>query len=144
MRHFITTLFTVFLFSFAAFAQKASITVRIPNLSNNTGKAFFALYKEGQNWLTKQPYRDGIVAIKGNYVEITWANLEAGHYAVSFFHDENNNKEFDTNFMGLPTEGFGFTNKTSMVYSKPAFKDCQFSVNQAEQKVINMRAIYFL
>ena len=35
--------------------------------------------------------------------------LPEGEYAISLFHDENENKELDTNFIGIPKEAFGST-----------------------------------
>ena len=37
-------------------------------------------------------------------------NLPAGNYAVQVMHDENENNKLDTNFMGMPIEGYGFSN----------------------------------
>ena len=136
--------FTASFLTTTGFAQTATLTIRVPNLSNNTGKILFAVYKDNQNWLTRQPYREGIMAIKGKYVEITFTDLEAGKYALSCFHDENSNNELDLNFLGIPTEGFSFSNLSGMVYRKPKFKDCQFSLANGDKKTVVMTVIYFL
>jgi uncharacterized protein (DUF2141 family) len=49
-------------------------------------------------------------ATVGNIV-VTFHNLPPGRYAVSAFHDENDNGRLDTDTVGFPTEGIGFSNE---------------------------------
>ena len=37
-------------------------------------------------------------------------NLPPGTYAVGAYHDENNNDHMDTDFLGLPSEGYALSN----------------------------------
>ncbi|MDR7232772.1 uncharacterized protein (DUF2141 family) [Caulobacter sp. BE264] len=37
-------------------------------------------------------------------------NLSAGDYAVQLYHDENGNGKVDMNVLGVPQEGYGFSN----------------------------------
>jgi uncharacterized protein (DUF2141 family) len=41
--------------------------------------------------------------------------LPPGQYAVQVMHDENDNGKFDTNFVGLPIEGYGFSNNPQVM-----------------------------
>ena len=41
---------------------------------------------------------------------------ENGRYAVVVYHDENDNRQFDRNWIGLPTEGFGVSNNPGFVF----------------------------
>ncbi len=142
----ITLFCTVFLgvFSVSTFAQKASLVARVSGLRNNKGKVLFALYKDGKNWLTMQTFRNGVLSIKGNAVEMTFTDLEPGNYGVSFYHDENNNKELDKNFMGIPTECFGFSNINGMIFSKPDYSDCKFTIQAGENKVLTIKLLSLL
>ena len=42
-------------------------------------------------------------------------NLPAGKVAVMAMHDENGNGKLDSNFMGMPTEGYGFSNNPKVM-----------------------------
>ncbi len=46
-----------------------------------------------------------------------------GRYAVALFHDENDNGVLDTNLMGIPVEGYGFTNNARGTFGPPDFWD---------------------
>ena len=43
-------------------------------------------------------------------------DLAPGRYALSAFHDENDNGELDTNLLGIPSEGYGFGNDASAAF----------------------------
>ncbi len=52
--------------------------------------------------------------------------LEPGTYAVSVHHDENGNGEFDTNWMGIPREGWGASRDARGSFGPPKFEDARF------------------
>ena len=56
-------------------------------------------------------------------------DLPPGVYAVNAFHDENNNGKFATNFIGLPLEGYGFSNDVRPnLLSAPSFNKAAFEL----------------
>ena len=53
----------------------------------------------------------------------------SGPYAVVVYHDENDNHKFDRNWVGLPTEGFGFSHNPTLYLAPPSFEETAFEVN---------------
>ena len=47
--------------------------------------------------------------------------LAPGRYAVTLFHDENNNQRLDT-LLGIPREGFGFSRNPVVRFGAPSFR----------------------
>ena len=70
-----------------------------------------------------------VAAAQGS-VTAVFDGLPPGRYAIAFYHDEDGNGEFDTNFVGLPLEGFGFSNDAPGVFGPPAFDDAAIEVSQ--------------
>lgn len=56
---------------------------------------------------------------------------QPGVYAVSLYHDENANTDFDRNWVGLPTEGYGFSNNPSLFLGPPSFDQTAFEVGES-------------
>ena len=56
-------------------------------------------------------------------------NVPFGDYAIVVFHDENRDGEFNQNWMGMPKEGYGFSDNPSAL-KKPVFEDAKFVVEQ--------------
>ena len=52
--------------------------------------------------------------------------LPAGAYAVAIYHDANGNRDFDRNMVGMPAEGFGFSNDAPARFGLPAFEKVRF------------------
>ena len=54
---------------------------------------------------------------------VVFTELRPGAYAVITFHDENDDRKLDKNALGLPTEGYGFSNDAEGFLAAPSFKD---------------------
>ena len=50
-----------------------------------------------------------------------------GVYAVALYHDENANQSFDRSGIGLPAEGYGFTNNPATLAGLPAFSSVRLN-----------------
>jgi uncharacterized protein (DUF2141 family) len=59
-------------------------------------------------------------------------NLKPGNYAFKYFHDENDDEKLNTNFVGMPKEGFGFSNNAKGTFGIPAFEKMIFEVTQSD------------
>jgi uncharacterized protein (DUF2141 family) len=62
-----------------------------------------------------------------------------GLYAAAFYHDENANDNFDTGFLGIPKEGWGFSRNPSVVLSKPSFASAAFRLPAPRIPVATLR-----
>ena len=49
-------------------------------------------------------------------------------YAVAVYHDENANQSFNRTGMGLPAEGYGFSNNPSTIAGLPSFRSVRLNV----------------
>ena len=58
-----------------------------------------------------------------------------GYYAVSVYHDENANHDFDRTIVGLPAEGFGFSNNPPTPTALPPFKAVRFQAGDGETTI---------
>jgi len=51
-----------------------------------------------------------------------------GVYAVAVYHDANANRRYDRNSVGLPAEGYGFSNNPAVFLGIPAWKSVRLPV----------------
>jgi uncharacterized protein (DUF2141 family) len=64
----------------------------------------------------------------------------AGRYALVLYHDENDDEVFNRNRIGLPSEGFGFSNNVRPLFGPPSLKSVLFDVPEGETTVrVHMR-----
>ena len=69
-----------------------------------------------------------IVAVEDETISLKIENIEKGNYAVSVYHDENNNGILETGgIFGIPLEPYGFSNNPTMTFG-PSFKKSVFKM----------------
>ena len=73
--------------------------------------------------------------IKENKCLISIPDLKLGKYAVRCYHDENLNGKMETNLVGKPTEGYGFSNNVIGKFGPPPFEKWLFELN-GDMKII--------
>ena len=74
-----------------------------------------------------------IVDIEDQSCTVTFKDVPAGTYAVSYIHDENGNGKMDTNFMGIPKEGYGCSNNAKGFMGPPKWEDAKFELTESMQ-----------
>lgn len=62
-----------------------------------------------------------------------------GGYAVAVYHDANADSDFNRTLVGLPAEGYGFSNDAPTKTGLPSFKSARFHAAGAETIRIRMR-----
>ncbi|WP_052461176.1 DUF2141 domain-containing protein [Psychroserpens mesophilus] len=104
------------------------ITVVIENLKSNKGHIYISLYNTEASFLGKG-FKSTISRIENNSCTIKFENVPNGIYAISFFHDENENKKMDSNFLGIPKEDYGCSNNARGFMGPPKWEDAKFEIN---------------
>jgi uncharacterized protein (DUF2141 family) len=110
-------------------ASAARISVTIQGVHSAQGSVFVGLYATPSKFLngTQNDAMRRVPASTGP-MTVVFDNLPAGTYAVGAYHDENGNEHLDTNFLGLPEEGYALSNGVRAVTSKPTFQQAAFTV----------------
>ena len=114
---------------FAANSNAADLTVNILGLRNGKGDVHIALYDNPKVFPSSDyMLREVKKRITNRRTEYRFTNLTPGYYALAAYHDENGNDSFDTNFLGLPTEGYAFSNDAQAFLGPPSFLDAQIAL----------------
>lgn len=109
--------------------EKISLTIHITGIASNNGSILVALYDKEGDFL-KNELRGTMSKIDMNKATVVFRGLQPGVYAVTLFHDENDNKKLDTNFFGIPKENYGFSNKAKGFFGPPKFENAKFSLSK--------------
>jgi uncharacterized protein (DUF2141 family) len=112
-----------------------NLEVEITGLRNNTGKVMFQLFDEKEVVLTQL-----MGEIKENESHFSIKDLKPGKYAVRYYHDENLNGKMETNMVGKPTEGYGFSNNVTGSFGPPPFEKWLFEIS-GDKKII-LKPVY--
>lgn len=114
-----------------------TLHIEITGLRNSKGQIVLELSSEHEksiSGITKD------VAYKSCTIIIQ--NLKPGKYAFKYFHDENRNTNLDMNWLGIPVEGYGFSNNASGTFGQPAFEKTVFELKHS--MVLRCKPTYLL
>jgi uncharacterized protein (DUF2141 family) len=134
MRHISMTLAVAILCPAAALA--GDLTVKIQHVRSDRGSILAALYDSEASFMNQPSARATfkVKAAKGE-VQYVFHDLPPGQYALSVFHDENDNGRLDKNFLGFPKEGYGFSSDSKGSGGPPAFIKAAFQFSGANQSM---------
>jgi uncharacterized protein (DUF2141 family) len=136
-------LLTTYAFTKLYSSNTGKIKVMVTNIKNIQGQMGFSLYRSSEGF--PHPEKASLtifVEITGTSCEYTFTNIEAGTYAISVFHDENSDKELNSNFLGIPREGVGVSNNAKGHFGPPKFDAAKFDFTPPE-KLIAISLSYF-
>jgi uncharacterized protein (DUF2141 family) len=127
------------LFSQIVYSQTYNLSISIPNLKNHNGEIQIGIYNKKENF-PKVDKQFRLIYIKANKFTgvCTIKGLPQGEYAVALMHDENADKICNMNFLGIPKEGYGFSNNIRPIFSAPSFNDCKIDLNDNISITINL------
>ncbi|WP_421657297.1 DUF2141 domain-containing protein [Leptothermofonsia sp. ETS-13] len=124
-------------------AFKGNLTVQVDGIRNQRGQLCIRLFSRSQGFPegSTSGARRQCSKITDNPMTFTFNNLPSGNYAVAVFHDSNGDGKLNRNSLGMPTEGYGFSNNP--VYSRtgpPKYGEATFLLAGSNTNVrIRMR-----
>ena len=126
-----TTVASVAVIAALAFnaVHAAELTITVTDIKEVQGTIMLAMYDSAAGFdegASAPVYASGI-PVEGDSVTVTVPDLAAGQYAIKLYHDANGNGEMDSNVLGLPIEGYGFSGDGGR-FGPPSFADAAFAV----------------
>jgi uncharacterized protein (DUF2141 family) len=110
-----------------AAARAGDITVTVKGVKDASGAVLGAVYDEAG--FMQQPKAKAVARAKAQAgsVVLSFHNVPAGRLAVAAFHDANGDGKLNRNNLGVPTEGYGFSNDAQGAGGPPKFGQAAFS-----------------
>lgn len=141
---FLATLASFIPVSVQAQQPTAKLTVVIDGLRHNSGQVCLRVYANEQGFpaSAKGVVQSGCTKVTGNSAIKDFYGLKPGTYAVALYADKNNDNKLNTNFLGIPSEGFGISNNPKAKTRPPKFKEASFDISQNKTIKITMQYLY--
>lgn len=124
MRH--TAIFFTLLLSFAAQAGDLKLEFKGESMQGQT--LMVALFDSQEGFESDQFIQEFKTEAAGDSSTLLIPNLPKGNYAVAVFLDSNKNGKLDKNFIGKPTELYGFSNDARGMFGPPGYAKSVFSI----------------
>jgi uncharacterized protein (DUF2141 family) len=121
----------------AAGSGGGRIQILVVGLHSDAGRIVCSLFDSAEDFPRDQ--KDQAITISVPIVArsgtCTFPVKKPGRYAAVVYHDENADGKFNTNWLGLPKEGYGFSNDASISWRPPNFQEAGFEFDGGTRRI---------
>ncbi len=123
-------------------SQEVQLQIEVSNLKVTKGTLMLAMFNSADGWPDGEGKAFKLITQKVSTAgaQVITLSVPPGTYAISMYHDENDNKKMDKNWVGYPTENFGFSNSVKVTIAAPKFAECSFVVSAAKKIFIKLQS----
>lgn len=119
-----------------AFAETGKLVITLSGCKSDKGSVMLVVYDSKDTFTKTELARaNAKVSVSSGTARAEIADLPAGTYTVSAYHDENGNGKLDTNFLGMPKESYGFSNDARGKAGPPEWEAAAFSFSGGTQTI---------
>jgi uncharacterized protein (DUF2141 family) len=112
------------------------LTLIIKNLASATAPVIVGLYNSKKNFLKVEGrLKEYKFTPTGTTLTTQITDLDYGEFAMAIYQDEDSNGEINKNMIGVPTEGYAFSNNYKPRIKAPSFSDCMFIYDSSTNTV---------
>jgi uncharacterized protein (DUF2141 family) len=122
-----------------------NVEVFIHSFRSSEGHVIVSVFKDNQSFQEEKPFMTKTLKKSDivNGILKTSLILPAGVYGMALLDDENSDKVMKYNLLGMPLEGFGFSNYVHKGFSRPVLSDFDFTVSENKPCKVVMTVQYF-
>jgi uncharacterized protein (DUF2141 family) len=116
----------------ASLRQHGQLRVELSGMGSDAGALVYALWSGPEHWLDSDPLREGRVPVENGESLIVLDALPYGEYALSAYHDLNDNRQLDTGLFRIPKEPLGISNDARSRFGPPKYEDARFQLDDRQ------------
>lgn len=118
-------------------ASTVRLTIEMFEHPGSNGVIKVSVWKGESAFLKGKPYREASANMADGKATAVFDDMEPGDYAVSAYYDKNKNGKMDQNFVGKPTEPYGFSNDARGKFGPAKYQDSRLDL-AAEDRIVTI------
>lgn len=122
------------LFGCLSFTEgQAIIQLEVSGINSNKGEILVALYSSEKGFPNdaSKAFKTAKAVPSDGKASFSFTQIPEGKYAIALFHDNNGDGKLNTNFVGIPKEGYGVSNNVRNLFSAPGFEESSFRMGKS-------------
>lgn len=123
---------------FASGQSGYTLTIELQNVEVSEGTIRIALFNSQEAYENDKITKQLKVAAQKGVQTIVLKEIVGGEYVFKVHHDSNKNDEMDTNFFGIPKEGYAFSNNAKGSMGPASFEDAKFLLDKNMKQSISI------
>lgn len=125
-------------------SRLGTLVVNVVGVGEHSGTVVVLLFNHDDGFPAKvaKACQHASAKVTGSVVTLRFADVPLGTYAVTAYHDVNDNQKLDTNWIGIPKEPVAISNNARGRLGPPKWKDAMFELREATQELtVNLMRI---
>ena len=118
------------------------LTVRVVDLRNRAGDLLVGVFATADGFPGNAKRAVGWRVLPADGPATATFDLPPGTYAVGVLHDENRSGSIDTNFLGIPKEGYGVSNNPKPRRRAARFDEATFPLPPGRNATVTLSLQY--
>jgi uncharacterized protein (DUF2141 family) len=121
----------------AANPTQVRLQVSVSGMRTTKGKVVITIYPDAQVGFLKGKYKlsEQRLPVVLPVTRACFVVPAPGYYAVALFGDENDNDHFDLTALGVPAEGYGFSNNPRLYFGPPKIGRVRFLAHAGDNEI---------
>lgn len=117
-------------FPSTATITQGNLNITVDGLKSKKGRVCISLFASNRGFPgdSRRAVQAKCIKVQSSSVVASFSNLKPGSYAVAAMHDANSDGALNSNVLGIPIEGFGFSRNPQIISGPPKFGDTSFLV----------------
>lgn len=121
-------------------SQTAVLTIKISGFEVQQGTVQIGLYNNSSDFPKENREFISLGLIVDSSILVhAIPGLPHGDYSIAIYHDINDDGKCNRNWIGIPTEPFGFSNNVRVRFSAPSFEKTKFILQEDTEISINLK-----
>ena len=113
-----------------------AIDVIVYGIASSVGVIEISLSNSAEQWQGAVPPLQTVrLPARQGVLKWTFYQVPEGGYAISVYHDQNNDETLDTNWRGRPIEPYGGSGGCTLLKDSNTFSVCRFQHQRARQTI---------
>ena len=125
-------------------ALGGEVHAAIDGVNSTKGHVICGIFRSADGFPKEAQRAFKLINVPANPTGVLCAfpDIPAGTYAISVFHDENDDGALKTNLVGMPLEGYGVSNNHTHAMRAPNFEESHFTVDAQSTTELRIRLKY--
>lgn len=123
-------------------APAQTVYLRFSGIRSSKGQIIVKVYTDDKGFEDNKPIKTVKFTKRSAGTMAATIDLEPGTYGIALLDDEDGNTKMEYNMIGMPKEGFGFSDFYLTGLKKPKFEQFKFTLSPNQKKNIEMKIRY--
>jgi uncharacterized protein (DUF2141 family) len=135
---FVFSYFNVYCQDIVAITQSSNLRINLQGIRNNKGVILLSLFSSAEGYPSDASKADQKIRmpVKKLQLPIVFKKIKPGKYAIALLHDEDEDGKMATTVLGLPKEGYGFSNNVMGLAGPPSYQKASFIVPASGTEIL--------